>query len=228
MKHLSIITLAILMLTLLSFTQQNKKRLLVIGDSISLGYGPELKNMLANDFDYNTKETGSGYGNLDIPTGPNSGDSRMVLEYFRHLCKNKKFHTDLLVLNCGLHDIKTVPQSNTKTISKTLYKNDLDSIFTIIKKMKIRLIWVNTTPVNDSIHNSKRVGFYRYNKDVVEYNHIADSICSRRNIPVIDLYNFSTKFPVSAIADHVHFKPEFAKLQAAFIAGFIQYYKLNN
>lgn len=202
--------------------------MLVIGDSISLGYGPELKNMLDSNFEYYTKETGSGYGNLDIPTGPNSGDSRMVLDYFRHLSKNKNFHTDLLLLNCGLHDIKTVPQTNTKIFNKTLYKNNLDSIFRIIKKMKIQVIWVNTTPVNDSIHNSKRVGFYRFNQDVIEYNQIADSICSRRHIPVIDLYSFSKKFPLSAIADHVHYKPEYAKLQAAYIAGFVATLKLNN
>ncbi len=221
MKKLKIFSIIVFALLLISFTQKEKRKILVVGDSISLAYGPELKKILENKYDYITKNTNADAGNLDYPTGPNAGDSRMVLSYLKTLSKESGFHADLLLLNCGLHDIKTNPKTGFKAIDQHLYKNNLDSIFRILQKMKLRVVWINTTPVNDSIHNSKRIGFYRYNNDVIKYNHIADSICLKHHIQMIDLYQFSKIFPLSAIADHVHFKPEYARLQAAYIAGFI-------
>lgn len=226
MKKLKIFSIIVFALFLISFTQKGKKKLLVIGDSISLAYGPELKLIMESKYDYATKNTNADAGNLDYPTGPNAGDSHMVLNYLKSLAKDKKSHFDLLILNCGLHDIKTNPETGLKAISPNLYRNNLDSIFIIVKKMKLKLIWINTTPVNDSIHNHSQVGFLRFNRDVILYNHIADSICNRQHIRIIDLYNFSKIFPVSAIADHVHFKPEFARLQAAYIAGYLE--KIDN
>jgi len=214
----------ILIFGLLSFNQSHIKKLLVIGDSISLGYGPDLKSMLVNEFEYTTKNANADAGNLDFPTGPNGGDSRMVLAYLRTLKGDKNFHADLLLLNCGLHDVKTDRKTNKIVIDSEHYANNLDSIFRLLRKMKLPIIWVRTTPVNDSIHNSKNVGFYRYNKDVLRYNEIADSICRRHKVLVVDLYSFTDQFPVSAYADHVHYKPEFAKLQAAYIAGYIDNY----
>jgi len=225
MKHLFYISISVILLLMLSFSANERKKLLVIGDSISLGYGHELKAMLAAEFDYETKNTNANAGNLDFPTGPNAGDSRMVLNYLRSLKNNGAFNADLMILNCGLHDIKTDRKTNKIVIDAKQYAANLDSIFVLLKKMKQPTIWVKTTQVNDSIHNSKNVGFYRYNQDVVRYNQIADSLCCKYKIPVIDLYRFSSGFPASAYIDHVHFKPEYAKLMAAYIAGFIHNFK---
>lgn len=216
----------LVLLFLVSFSASERKKLLVIGDSISLGYGPELKNMLAAKFYYETKNANANAGNLDFPTGPNAGDSRMVLNYLRSLQKQRIENADLMLLNCGLHDIKIDRKTNKIVIDAKHYAANLDSILSLLKKMKQPTIWVKTTPVNDSIHNSKDVGFYRFNKDVIRYNQIADSLCNKYKIPVIDLYHFSAVFPVSAYSDHIHFKPEYAKFQAAYIAGFIANVKI--
>jgi len=163
---------------------------------------------------------------LNNPVGANGGDSRMVLNYLKELQLDKSFHTDILLLNCGLHDIKIDPKTGKAQITPREYGKNLASIYKISRKMKIKLVWVNCTPVNDSIHNSHSVGFRRYNKDAIIYNAIADSIFSKKKVPVIDLYSFSKKFPVNAYADHVHYRPEYMKLQAAFIAGFLLNSKL--
>lgn len=212
----------------LSFKNNEKTRIIVIGDSISLGYGPFLKEMLADNFDYSTKNTNADAGNPDYPSGPNAGDSRMVLNYLRTLKTDKNFHAVIMFLNCGLHDIKTDRKTGKKTIDNKQYAMNLDTIFRLLQHMKQPVVWVSTTAVNDSIHNSKNVGFYRYNKDVEIYNQIADSICRVHKIPVIDLYSFSSKFPATAYSDHVHYKPEFSKLQAAYISGFISNLKIKS
>jgi len=226
MKKSNYIVLLLVLFIFFSFKMNERKKIIVIGDSISLGYGPELKQMLADRFDYSTKNTNADAGNLDFPAGPNAGDSRMVLNYLRTLKADKKIHADLMLLNCGLHDIKTDRKTGKVVIDSKQYALNLDTIFRLLRKIKQPIVWVNTTPVNDSIHNSKNVGFFRYNADVIRYNQIADSICGRQKITVIDLYSFCSKFPVTAYADHVHYKPEYAKLQAAYIAGFISNQKL--
>ncbi len=226
MKKSIYIAILLLLFIFYSFKMNERKKIIMIGDSISLGYGPELKQMLADKFVYSTKNTNADAGNLDFPAGPNAGDSRMVLNYLQTLKADKKIHADLMLLNCGLHDIKTDRKTGKVVIDSKQYALNLDTIFRLLRKLKQPIVWVNTTPVNDSIHNSKNVGFFRYNVDVIRYNQIADSICGSHKITVIDLYSFCSKFPVTAYADHVHYKPEYAKLQAAYIAGFISNQKL--
>ena len=130
----------------------------------------------------------------------------------------------MMILFCLIVDymiLKTDPTTNAKAISLNEYKSNLDSIYRIVKKLNKKLFWITTTPVNDSIHNSKQVGFYRYNRDVEIYNAVADSLFTQYNVPIIDLYSFTRSFPKEAYSDHIHFKPEYAKLQAKFISEFL-------
>ncbi len=58
------------------------KNLFVIGDSISMHYGPYLESFLKNRFVYDRKRAKAGEKtDLDYPSGENGGDSRMVLGY---------------------------------------------------------------------------------------------------------------------------------------------------
>ena len=191
MKKIFYIALSLMLLFILSFSINERKKIVVIGDSISLGYGPHLKEILKDEFDYATKNTNADAGNLDFPTGPNGGDSQMVLNYLRTVQADKNFRADLMLLNCGLHDIKSDRKTAKVVFDSKQYALNLDTIFRLMRKMKLPVIWVKTTPVNDSIHNSKNIGFYRYNKDVVRYNQISDSLCQKYKVTVIDLYSFS-------------------------------------
>ena len=144
------------------------------------------------------------------------------MDYLKVLKLKQTFNPEYLLINCGLHDIKTNTKTGKKQISIGCYISNLDSIINITKEMSLKLIWINTTPVCDSIHNTKNMGFYRFNKDVELYNKISDSICKVNNIPIIDLYSFSSKFPLSAYKDHVHYESKYQKLQALYITEFIK------
>ena len=199
---------------------QSKKRVFVIGDSISIQYGPFLRNFIEGKYDYNRKrDNGEAIQDLNKPVGANGGDSRMVVEYLETLQKDKNFKVDILLVNCGLHDIKTDRKTGKKAIELGEYRANLKEIFKFAKKVKLKLVWITSTPVNDEIHNSKNVGFFRYTKDAEAYNEAAKDYFIKEKIPVIDLNAFSRTFPLDAFADHVHYKPEYAQLQAAFIAG---------
>ncbi len=60
------------------------KRLFVLGDSISIHYGPYLKRFVSSTYIYDRKRGESqALLDLDQPVGANGGNSRMVLEYIR-------------------------------------------------------------------------------------------------------------------------------------------------
>ncbi len=220
-KYLKTVGFFVILFSTLAFKAPLPK-LFVVGDSISIFYGPHLKKYVEGKYEYDRKrDKGEAMVNLDNPVGANGGDSRMVVEYLTELSNDKTFHTDILLVNCGLHDIKTSPNTGKKQISMDEYRKNLVSIYHLSKKLKTKLVWVNCTPVNDSIHNSKGVAFYRYNKDVLAYNHVSDSIFRSKGVQIIDLYSLSSKFPLSAYMDHVHYTVEYQKLQAAYIAGFL-------
>lgn len=198
----------------------NTTKVLLIGDSISISYGPHLRTFLGDEYELRHKgNTKEAVINLDNPKGANSGDSRMILVYLRNLLTDKvKFNDDIVLLNCGLHDIKTNPETGKKQIELREYISNLDSISNLLLAMQKIVIWINTTPVNDSIHNSKQVGFHRYNKDVNDYNLAADGLFKSKKIQIIDLNSLSKSFPKEAYSDHVHYKSEYSIIQAKFIA----------
>lgn len=198
--------------------------LFVIGDSISLQYGPWLEQFVSSAFRYDRKRDDGGKraeDDLDTPQGANGGDSRMVLEYLRRLKAAHRLQADYLLINCGLHDIKTEVSSGKIQISQEEYRCNLDSIFQEVNGTGVKLVWVRSTPVNEELHNTKGLAFNRYSADVEKYNRIADNYFLAKGIPIIDLYHFSKSFPKEATADHVHYTEEYSRLQAAFIAGFL-------
>ncbi|GGK27823.1 hypothetical protein GCM10007962_22630 [Yeosuana aromativorans] len=202
-----------------SFTSIVLPKVFVIGDSVSIHYGPYLKNSLKGFFEYDRKrDKGEALKDLDNPVGANGGDSQMVLDYLKTLVKDKGFKTDYLLVNCGLHDIKRKSPNDSSQVSLKNYKSNLAEIVNLSKKMRVTLVWVSSTPVVDSIHN-KRVPFFRFERDLIAYNKAADSIMHHAHVPIIDLFTFTKKYIPGAYLDHIHYKKEIREKQADFIAG---------
>ena len=192
-------------------------RLHVVGDSISIQYGPFLEPRLAGIAAYSRK-TGD-VGKLDDPQGANGGDSSMVVEYLRSLPQPILPSIRYLMVNCGLHDIKRQIGSNTIQVPIGTYTENLERIVTFAREMDSVLIWVRTTPVVDAIHNHPGMEFHRYAADVETYNAAADSIMARHGIASIDLFTFTRGMGPSAYCDHVHYVESVREQQAAFIAA---------
>lgn len=192
------------------------KKLFVIGDSISMHYGPYLEELCKDRYQYSRKSGDEGYSNLDIPTGANNGDSTMVLNYLKYQHENQRMEYDVLLLNCGLHDIKTSKEGH-KQVEPGLYEKNLKQSLSLLKQYPVTIIWVTTTPADETVHNAKCTGFKRYDRDVVHYNKIADKVMREADIPIIDLYSFTLPFIPTAYIDHIHFNDEVRKKQAQYI-----------
>lgn len=199
----------------------------LIGDSISIQYGPYLQKYLEGIIDLSRKEDdGQAEKNLDVPVGANGGDSRMVLEYLKLKIKDPGFDPDYLLLNCGLHDIKHNEPDGKIQVTQENYRENLKAIIQLARKKKIQLIWMRTTAVVDSIHNKSK-GMKRYAADVAAYNAIADEIFTQNKVAIIDLFSFTQKLGKEQFIDHVHYNESTRSLQAAYLAGFLQNYVIN-
>jgi lysophospholipase L1-like esterase len=206
------------------------KKLFVLGDSISNDYGVYLKSMLNGEMNYaQKKELNETTISQDYPEalkGMNGGDSQMVLEYLSFLISKDLFHYDLLLLNCGLHDVKRNPSNGQLQISIEAYEANLRSVIQLIEPLGVRMYWVRTTPVDDEQHNERMKKFNRFNRDVLAYNGVADRIMAEAGIPSIDLNTFTSNLGDNneLFCDHVHFTDQVREQQAAFIAGHLYAY----
>lgn len=190
----------------------------VLGDSISQRYGPYLKVYLKGVLDYSRKE--GMPGDPAEPNGTNGGDSALVLRYLQ-ACHERDMHWDYLLLNCGLHDLRTNPKTRAKQVEPDLYLNNLRQIVPAARALARHIIWVRTTPVADAIHNALSASFHRFAVDVDDYNALADTVMAEAGIPRIDLFDFTRKLGDDPYVDHVHYKENVCQMQAAYIAGYL-------
>lgn len=197
------------------------RNVFVIGDSISIQYGPFLNDMLAGRFGYDRKSgEQEALLNLDMPLGANGGDSSRVLEYLAFE-QNRGVRYDILLINCGLHDLRTSPVDGSKQVPLDSYRSNLQQIAKLALDMANEVIWLRTTDAVAEIHNVN-MEFHRFEEDVIQYNQVADQIFESFGVSRIDLYEFTRRFGHDAFCDHVHFTEEVRRLQAAYITGYLE------
>ncbi|KLU61553.1 hypothetical protein CEB3_c19850 [Peptococcaceae bacterium CEB3] len=185
-----------------------KKALFAVGDSVSIHYGFYLKQMINDQFIYARKD------------GALMCDSRAVLNYLMQE-NSKGVRYDISLVNCGLHDIRIDRHSGDIQVTGEEYEENLKKIVDTLLQMAKKVIWVNITPVIDSLHNARTKGYLRFSKDVIYYNEISERVMTEQEIPIIDIFSFTKNLGEGIYIDHVHFKEEVRALQAAFISGYL-------
>lgn len=224
-------------------------RVFVIGDSISLHYGPPLERLLAGRMSYTRKRdeptpgsaeatapaaaraaaAATAPASLDYPLGPfgeNAGDSGMVLAYLRARHSALRDPApDVLLLNCGLHDLKVGTLDGRHRVPLDEYRANLSAILELATTIPLPLLWVSTTPVHDETHaaHADLLGFTRRQADVESYNQSARELMRAAGVPIVDLHDFTLGLmdgdPASVYLDHVHFVEPVRRAQAEFLAG---------
>lgn len=197
-------------------------KLFVLGDSISMHYGPYLQRYLRGWMEYARKPGNQdAQANLDEPQGANGGDSSRVLAYLKDTLASGPIDADLLLINCGLHDIKTDPATGQRQVPLETYRANLRAIVDLCRTGGSRLIWVRTTPCDEAVHNTGCVEFHRFAVDCERYNAAADQIMNQAGVPMIDLHGFTDNLGDDLYCDHVHFHDHIRQKQGAFIAGWL-------
>jgi hypothetical protein len=190
----------------------------VVGDSVSIHYGPHLDSLLEGNARYSRKEASAG--GFDVSSDANGRDSSELL---RHLadCLNQGRKWDVLVMNAGLHDIRR--RNGVLQTSFIMYYDNLREISSIAHRIARRTVWVQTTPVDEKIHNSLKTEYQRYQEDVKRVNTIAAQVMLDASIAVFDLSPLERLEVLENIRqDHVHYSRTFRMLQAAALFGYVQ------
>ena len=191
-------------------------RVLILGDSISIGYTKEVKSILEKEAMV-VRPTRNNGKNAENCQGTNHGVRRVDAWLGSHGGK-----WDVIHFNFGLHDLKRVKADTGKNsndpndpyqAAPDVYKKQLTEIVAKLKKTGAKLIFATTTPVPSGVRP------YRATDDPKTYNQIAREIMKNRGIEVNDLFAFAEPRleNLQKKAD-VHFKPKGSKALARRVA----------
>jgi lysophospholipase L1-like esterase len=141
-------------------------RVLLIGDSISIGYTLATRKLL------------EGKANVHrIPS--NGGPTKNGVANIAKWLGTSKW--DVIHFNWGIHDLKFMPDGK-RQVEPADYEANLRSLVATLKKTGAKLIWATTTPIPEGeLTPSRKFG------QVKEYNEIAAKVMAENGVAVDDL-----------------------------------------
>lgn len=167
------------------------KNLLLIGDSIRMGYDKAIEKTL------------EGMANVYYPA-ENCRFASYVLRYlheYKALVEDGK--VDVLHWNAGLWDCLRLFEEEPHTPIE-VYAYYIDRICVRIKKIfpDAKVIFATSTSV---LTEKMGKNFKRYNEEIEEYNKVAIEVVKKHGFAINDLYEVSTSLPEEAHSDPVHY-----------------------
>lgn len=185
-------------------------RVLIIGDSISMGYTLDVREML------------KGKANVHrIPT--NGGPTTRGIESIKEWLGTSKW--DLIHFNWGLHDLKYIDTDPSKLadpkasgshpqVSLADYEKNLTELVKIMQATGAKLIWCNTTHVPAGVSG-------RIEGDETKYNEAAARVMTAAGIPTDDLRAHALAKPEAQLPANVHYSPEGSRYLAEKVSAVI-------
>jgi N-sulfoglucosamine sulfohydrolase len=181
--------------------EPNLPRVLLIGDSISIGYTLPVREIL------------KGRANVHrIPE--NGGPSSKGVQKLDQWLGNEKW--DLIHFNWGLHDLKFM-ENGKRQVSLDDYEQNLTEIVNRLKQTGASLIWASTTPVpHGNLKPLRKPG------DDLIYNLVAARIMQDKQVAVNDLYTLAnSQLDQIQRPENVHFTPNGSRLLAEQVSSII-------
>jgi len=187
-------------------------RVLLIGDSISMGYTIPVRELL------------KGKANVHrIPT--NGGPTTNGLKNLTSWLGSSKW--DVIHFNWGLHDLKymagtssdladpTAPGAH-QQVPPTEYEQNLTKLVEQLKASGAKVIWCTTTPVPEGTKG-------RVAGDEAKYNEIAARVMTKAQVPTDDLCaHAAAKLKEVQLPANVHYSPAGYKYLAEKVAAEIE------
>ena len=210
MKRKSISRIAILSLCIfcMAATGDKVRNVLIIGDSISIGYTPFVEKALAPD--------------VVVAHNPGNGGSTVRgVESIGKWIDNREW--DVIFFNFGLHDLVYKDKDNkydvvNGKVSVPLeeYEKNLETIVAKLRETTAKIFFVTTTMVPENSSGRKV-------EDPEKYNKVALKVMKKNKIRVVDLYKSSlTIHPQNSKPGNVHYTPEGYELLAGHIINAIK------
>lgn len=162
-------------------------RVLLIGDSISIGYTIPVRKLLAGKANVhriweNGGATSHAVAKIDAWLGPGKWD--------------------VIHFNWGLHDLKQGKDG--PQVSLEDYEKNLRELVKKLKATGATLIWATTTPVPEGDQRPVRKA-----EDAPRYNAVAKKVMDETGVAINDLYAFALpKLKEIQLPSNVHYTPK--------------------
>jgi acyl-CoA thioesterase-1 len=182
--------------------QPGLPRVLLIGDSISIGYTQPVRELL------------KGKANVHrIPA--NGGPTSRTLTAIDKWLGDGKW--DVIHCNWGIHDLKIMPDGK-RQVEPADYEKNLRTLVAKLKATGAKVIWATTTPIPDGDLNPPR----KFGQ-VAEYNDIARRVMTENGVAIDDLNTAITPHLAEMQNPHdVHYKAEGYALLAKQVVASIE------
>ena len=183
-------------------------RVLLIGDSISMGYTLQVRELL------------KGKANVHHPA-ENCSDTRHGLAALDKWLGKQKW--DVIHFNFGLHDLKylnakgeyVTPEEGKQVASLPQYEQNLRQLIERLKKTGAKVIWCSTAPVPEGAK-----GRVKDSEDA--YNAVAAKVAAQSGIAIDDLHAVAKARQAELQRPHdVHFTAEGYQVLAKAVAASI-------
>lgn len=189
-------------------------RVMIIGDSISVGYTDGVRAELA------------GKANVYRVQG-NAGPSSSGVQHIDEWIASGNGHWDVIHFNFGLHDLKLgtggkdnrpYPTADGHQVPSDEYERNLRQIVAKLKRTGATLVWCSTTPIpQGKLDPPRRPG------DELAYNQIARNVMIENGVTIDDLYAAArSRMPGIQLPANVHFTKDGSAMLASHVAASIK------
>lgn len=187
-------------------------RVLIIGDSISLGYTQPVTRLLA--------------GKADVHRVPDNCQSTVYgLAHIRQWLGSG--HWDVIHFNWGIWDIhhldgERIALGGRIRTTPEQYRKNLQMLLGLMKPSGARLIWASTTPVRQPSDPTLPLNAVDA-EDIPIYNRVAAQVMRDNGLPVDNLYKHILPFVDKYWQpDHIHYTAEGSAFLAERVAKSIE------
>ena len=180
---------------------ENKKQVLLIGDSLREGYCEYVKEEL--------KDIADVYYPLE-----NCRNTQYIITSLRlwvKYCDPEK--VDVVHFNAGHWDIAHWSEVGDSLTSLEDYGKNVIKIVKIANVLfpNAKVMFATTTPMNPSTTVPVNP---RTTEEIIQYNEVAKKVCKENNVPVNDLFELAITWGEEMFKDYCHLQDEGYKLLA--------------
>lgn len=174
------------------------KKILLLGDSIRMGYDKYVKMAL------------EGTAEVSFPED-NCRFTQYVLRYIHKWVQDSGFgkDTDLVHWNVGLWDVIQIMHDEPIT-PIDVYEQYLHRICKRIRECcpKAKVVFATSTPIHQANYEAVKHEFWRSNETICRYNAVAVEVVKQYGFAVNDLYALMENSPDHFFSDRTHYYTE--------------------
>ncbi len=167
------------------------KQILLIGDSIRMGYCEYVKDLLKD------------WAEVIYPSENCASSQNIMINLLNwsHLCNKEK--VEIIHFNCGQWDASHLNYDLTPLTSLSEYRKNLCAIVQQMKRIfpNAKLVFATTTPMNPAYPETVNP---RTTEDIIAYNDMAKQVMKELGVAINDLFLFAENWGAEYYIDYCH------------------------